>query len=592
AQLDGLPLALELAAAQLRLLSLDALFGRLATRIPELVGGPRDAPARQRTMRLAIAWSYDMLTVDEAAVFRRIAVFVGGCTQEAAVAVCNAVGGAATVSHALASLMDKSLVQCQEQEPDVSRFTMLEVVREYAWERLVAHDEAAAVARDHALYFLTLAESTAPDLMGARTARSLRRLEEDHANLRAALRWTQQSGEGATGLRIAAALWRFWQGRGYLREGREWLELMLARTADTGEDVARARIEALIGAGMLAMRQGEVASAMALLTEGLARAYALGDPALIADALNALGYVALSREAFVQARVRYEEALALYRTLDDPWCIATALGNLANVAQRLGDNRGAVALCEESLHIHRTLRDEYALGFVLTTFGTALGFLGEIPRARGALIETLTMRQRLGDRAGIAVSLLCLGNLAMRIGQSAEAAAYFEESVAIGQEIGSHRTVGYALRGLGDSARARNCPGDAIRWYAQTLREIQYLRVPSILIRECERLIALAHELGQHERVAPLLAATHALRDSSAGNPPSLLTAQALLPVQARAALCDAAFAATWDAEAAGSLDRAIDAVLASPTDQDVCILATHSSLDPSPTWKGEGKEF
>jgi len=509
ARLDGLPLALELAAARLRHLSPDTLLARLERQLPALAEGPRDAPARHRTMAAAIAWSYDLLTADEAAMFRRLAVFVGGCTEAAAVAVC---GGDDTerVTRALASLVDKSLVQLSTPG-ETARYGMLETVREYAGEQLARHGEGAATAQRHARYFLALAEATAPDLIGARTATSLALLEAEHDNLRAALRWARERGDGTTGLRMAAALWRFWQGHGYLHEGREWLEAMLALTGDT-PDVADVRGKAMLGAGMLAMRQSDMGRATALFTEGLALAERLDDHLLAAGMRNSLGNVASYRGEPAQARSHFEDALAAYRAIGMEWGTGIVLNNLSRVEHDLGAYDRACVLAEESVSIHAALGDSYALAHALTMLGVACGARGEQARAHAALSRGLALRQHIGDAQGITISLLQLGNLALCTDDSIAAGRYYAQSITAGEAVGDHGTTGYALRGLGDVARARGAPDEAAEWYARALRELQHVNAPALLLRECERVIAFAREHARYAEAVRLLRVVRALR--------------------------------------------------------------------------------
>jgi len=256
--LDGLPLAIELAASRIALLPPQALLARLERRLSLLIAGAHDLPRRQRTLRAAIAWSYDLLAADERALFARLGIFVGGCTLEAAEAVCRAACGAAgdrrdTELDGLASLMDKSLLRMAAAGQGEPRFGMLETIREYALERLAARGDEEESRRRHAGYYLALAEAAEPELTGPTQGMWLERLEHEGDNLRAALRWTRESGEIETGLRLAGALWRFWYTRGYQREGRGWLEGLLALAATgPGAPSKAARAKAFNAAGVLA----------------------------------------------------------------------------------------------------------------------------------------------------------------------------------------------------------------------------------------------------------------------------------------------------------------------------------------------------
>ncbi|MDQ3525467.1 MAG: hypothetical protein M3451_10505 [Chloroflexota bacterium] len=295
-RLDGLPLAIELAAARIRTLRPDALLARLERRLPLLTGGARDAPARQRTMRDAIAWSQDLLTPDEQVLFRRLAIFVGGCTMEAAEAVVTAVdGGADTVLDGITSLLDKSLVRLESDPDGEPRYRMLETVREFGLEQLAASGEEAHVRGAHATYFLALAEKLRPMIDSADGIPTLRRLEAEHDNLRAAVTWALSRHEPELALRLTGALWKFWLVRGHLREGRRWLDSALALPATAS---AAARMEALYGASGIARVLGDLEGAEATVQDLLRSANAAGDARNIARAQFALGLISASDEDY------------------------------------------------------------------------------------------------------------------------------------------------------------------------------------------------------------------------------------------------------------------------------------------------------
>jgi hypothetical protein len=308
-RLDGL--ALELAAAWAPLLPPGALLARLERRLPLLAGGPPDLPARQRTMRDALAWSYDLLDPAEQRQFRRLAVFAGGCGLDAAAAVCadgdNDWGGerdGQALLRGLAALVDKSLLRREAADSAEPRLVMLETIREYGLERLEEGGEAEALRRRHAAYYLALAEHAARGLGGPDQITWAARLERDRDNLRAALAWARDRGDGALGRRLVAALWRFWSARGHVREGRRWLDQMLGMpVADRGvaEDL-RVRANALVGAALLALEGGAVDEAARASAGGLALARAHGSPRDLADALNAAGLIRASRASTPRRR--------------------------------------------------------------------------------------------------------------------------------------------------------------------------------------------------------------------------------------------------------------------------------------------------
>ena len=298
-RLEGLPLAIELAAARTRLLPPPDLLARLDRRLPVLAGGLHDLPGRQRTMRDAIAWSYDLLDEPEQALFRRMCVFTGGCTLEAAEAVCADGAGGPPVLDGLTSLAASSLLQ-QHETPAARadgprggpRVTMLETIREYGSEQLSAHSEAAAIGQRHAAYYLALAEEAAIVLTGPEAASGLARLDDEHDNLRAALRWARERGDRVTALRLAGALWRFWAQRGHLSEGRRWFTEAFALPGDAGPVPAATQVNWLVGAARLAMDQAAFDEAAGYTDQAVALASGHADPADQATALNTRGLLA------------------------------------------------------------------------------------------------------------------------------------------------------------------------------------------------------------------------------------------------------------------------------------------------------------
>jgi predicted ATPase len=294
ARLDGLPLAIELAAARIKLLSPQALLARLDRRLQLLTGGAHDLPERQRTLRNTIEWSYELLHVEEQRLFRRLAAFVGGCQLSAAEALCRALGEEVpTVFEGITSLIDKSLLQQVEQEEDESRLLMLETIREYGLERLEASGEAEAMRRQHATFFLAMAEEAYPKAHSAEQSTWLRRLEADHDNLRAALRWTLERQEAQMGLRLGGALHTFWKACNHDSEGRSWLAQVLAQPGAKARTIARAK--ALRGLGLLAFTQGDFPEAHRLLEESVSVGREMGAAGKfdLANALHRLAQVAL-----------------------------------------------------------------------------------------------------------------------------------------------------------------------------------------------------------------------------------------------------------------------------------------------------------
>ncbi len=471
-RLDGLPLAIELAAARVKLLPPKALLDRLERRLGVLTGGAQDLPARQQTMRATIAWGHDLLSDEEQALFRRLAAFAGGFTLEAVEAVCD-LGESLDALDGLTALADGSLVQetdgstpKRELEP---RITILETIREYALERLEASAEAGDVRTRHASYFLALAEAAEPALIGPEQGAWLSRLDADHSNLRAALGWAADGGEVETLTRLAGALWRFWDIRGHLSEGRNWLERALAASSP---EPSAARAKTLNGAGNLALSQGDLARAATLLEEGLSLFRELGDMAGVATSLSHLGLLAYYRGDLARAAILHEEGLTLVRQLGDTAGIARSLNNLGMVAQEQGDLARAEVLYAECLALDRALGDPSGIASSLGNLGLVAQFQGDLDRAATLHAEGLAQFQELGDTAGIARSLNYLATVAQEQGDIFRAAALYEQSLALDRALGYPESIVCSLEGLAATAVVGQ-PARAARLYgaAAALRE-------------------------------------------------------------------------------------------------------------------------
>lgn len=568
-RLDGLPLAIELAAARVGSLSPAALLARMDRTLGVLTGGARDLPARQRTLRDTIAWSEELLAPEEQALFRRLAVFAGGGTLEAVEVVgADIVDGAdpssrgagppsgEPLAEALGALVEAHLVRRAEVEtvtaatgapegassaaptaPPPSawglaggglagtrqagfgpagddhtvageaegepRYRLLETIRAYAWERLEASGEAAAIRRRHAAHYLARAEEAATALSGPAQATWLARLERDHDNLRAALAWAHESGDAARGLRLAGALWPFWQRHSHLAEGRRWLEgfLIAASGAEDMEDVGtpEVRATALTGAAwlahdqddfaaadrfftqglalyrtlgqrgrvaeMLAHRavmargQGQYDRALTLMEESLALARAAGDHAATAFALFRTGVITRERGAYDQARGAYAEALAAYRARGDQSGVAFALLGLSDVARDEGDVAGVETFATESVARCRALGRHWGTAFALNNLGLAAALQGDLPRADALMEEALALFRRHGIQGGVVELLITRGQVACDGGAYAAARALLTEGLAQGWPAGPHWLV---ATGLEELARVAVAGGDAV----------------------------------------------------------------------------------------------------------------------------------
>ena len=489
-RLEGLPLAIELAAARTRLLPPAALLDRLGRRLPVLAGGLHDLPARQQTMRDAIAWSYELLDEPEQALFRRMCVFTGGCTLDAAEVICADESDAAAVLDGLTTLMASSLLRLDVTaapgqaavpgrtavpgqpaapgQPDLRpaagapRVTMLETIREYGAERLDEHCEAAPIGQRHAAYYLALAEEAAAALAGPAAAGWLARLDAEHDNLRAALRWALDRGDRVTALRLAGALWRFWAQRGHLSEGRRWFTEAFALPGDASPAAPAAQVNWLIGAARLAMDQAAFDEASAYCEQAAALAREHGDAADQAAALNTAGLLARALNRYADSAHAHQAALPLARAAADRGGTATALLGLAYAAMFTGDAIRAGALAEESLAEARESGDQLILAQVLFFLGWVASNGAGFERARVLATEALSLFTTLGDTGGRAEALFVLGTVEVYSARYQEAAGFFTDSLKQHRDHGAEPItardlggLGTALLNLGDLPRAR-----------------------------------------------------------------------------------------------------------------------------------------
>ena len=439
-RLDGLPLAIELAAARVRMLTAAQIGQHLDDRFRLLSGGCRTAPPRRRTLRATLDWSHDLLSAPERALFRRLAVFAGGWTLEAAEAVGAGRGAPAeTVLDLLTRLVDRSLVEV-DAAPVVARYRLLETVREYARERLAAGGEADAVRRRHARHFLALAEAAAPALTGGERGRWLQRLAADHDNLRAALSWcwaeTAPPGRRATGARLAAALEWFWSLRGHLSEGRDWLE-RAAAAAPAGRET---RASAAHGAGTLAWLQGDYGAARAHLEASLAVWRARGDARRAAFALHGLGVIAFRQGDADGAQARHAESAALFRARADRSGTAWALNALGHLALERGDVAGAERCLEESLGLYRALGDAWGMAWSHGLLGEVAAARGDLSGARARYAAGLAGLRESGDRWGLSVLLDATAALAAARAQPGRALRLAGAAAALRAAIGLTRS--------------------------------------------------------------------------------------------------------------------------------------------------------
>jgi predicted ATPase/class 3 adenylate cyclase len=473
ARLDGLPLAIELAAARVKLLPPQALLERLKLEYDHrqivLTGLVRDRPVRHQTLHSAIGWSYRLLKPLEQRLFAQLAVFSGGFALDAAEAVCTAGSDEGSgVLEGVASLIDKSLLRQEEELVREPRFRMLETIREYALEQLKAAGELETMQSQLADVLLGLAERAEPELTGPEQVIWLDQLEKEHDNLRAVLKWCAETGALESSLRLGGALWRFWSTRGYLGEGLRWLDAALAQAARPTRVLAKA----LNGAANLAREQGDYDKAKRLHEQGLAASREQDDRRGTAEALNNLGLIALYQGQHGAAQQYCGEGLALFREIDDKGGVAGALNNLGNLARERGDAERAAALHKESLALRRGLGDKRGVALSLNNLANVVLNQGDHRRAAALHEESLALRRELGDRAGVATSLNNLGNVARARGDYRAARAGYEESLAVRRDLGDKRRVAAALNNLGIFERDQ---GDRER-AAALLRESLSLR--------------------------------------------------------------------------------------------------------------------
>jgi len=506
-----LPLAIELAAARIKLLPPKALLTRLANRLKILTGGAKDLPARQRTLRGAIEWSYDLLDEGEKTLLARLSVFSGGRTLDAVEAVCDAEGNLPLDSlEGVSSLLDKSLLRQEEGLEGEPRFVMLETIHEFAREKLEQSGEAEGTRRLHAEYFLALAKEAEPELVGQDQVAWLDRLEAEHDNFRAALSWSLERedtelGLRELGLRLAGALWWFWYVRGHWREGRRWCEEGLQR-ADAAPQLVRAR--ALLGAGGLM--------------------YKLGDLEMSVE--------------------RLERSLALYRQSGDSQGAATCLGYLGSTANDLGDWERAEALLEESLALARNSGGSWVICYVLDELEYTVGMQGDLERAKALGEESLALARESGDINSAASANNNAAFLAMLGGDYQRAQTLFEESLELirihrnrASEAVALNNLGLLSLILGDHARTMSLSSESLRLCEEVLD-------PLGVTVSLDTLAAVSGERGEVRRAARLWGAAEALREAI-GIPQPSEDKRMLEPFLegARSRLDEAAFQAAWE---------------------------------------------
>ncbi|MFT4041451.1 MAG: tetratricopeptide repeat protein, partial [Thermomicrobiales bacterium] len=545
-RLDGLPLAIELAAARVTLLPPAALLARLARPLPLLTGGPRDAPSRQQTMRAAIAWSADLLPPETRRLYARLGAFPASfslpAAQSVAAAVANAPGDddpALALLEGLEDLLHKHLLRRAGTDPAAPRFAMLTVIREYAAELLASADDAPLVRARHALFYAGLADQLAPLLTGAGAATALAALEEEHPNLRAALARQLAAGEGDMALRLTGALWRFWWQRGHLSEGRTWLAQALA--APAGGD-ASARAAALDADGVLAFAQGNFAAAGERHTEALNLARRSDDAAAAARALLNLGTLADEQGQTAEAARYLEEALVASRAAGDARAVAVALANLGQVAMSLADYPRAAALLNESALAFRNLGDARSEAAILANLGLMSLMAGDAAAAQRCHAAALSAFEELGDAPALATETLNLGHALQHLGDWDAAESLMHDARRRFADMDDRSGLAFADLHLGKLALLRGDHNRAEQRLTLALRAAEEIGDWVAAAESLEGMAMLLGDTGIPQRAAQALGAAEALRESLEVPLPAI-HAPAL-------AQCTAALAAALDLEA------------------------------------------
>jgi predicted ATPase/DNA-binding XRE family transcriptional regulator len=555
-RLDGIPLALELAAARVRMLTPGQIAARLDDRLRLLTRGSPGAPARQQTLRAALDWSYDLLSEEERRLLVRVSVFAGGCDLDAAEAVCadDAITPDPMID-LLTDLVDKSLVVV-DYRGEAVRYRLLETVREYAAERLAASGEAEAVQVRLAGWAVELAERAASDVSGLDQADLHNQLEAEHDNLRAVLQWTLSHNQVALGVQIAVALSAFWRRRGHLVEGREWLERLLRQGGGLPPAIhARAQHRA----GSLARYQGDFPAATVYLETALALYREVEDQGGICDALNLLGGIARERSEWAVAEDHFEECLSIARTLDDRGRIANALSGLGVVARWQGRLEVAQVHYEEVLEINRSQGDLSSVATDLNNLARIAQMSGDLHRARAGFEEALAIFRRLGNKFPTDLLLSSLAEVVRRLGDLPTARRHAEEALALALEIGDRLGVAYAYtcltpiaRELGDLATAWACA-------TANLELARDVNNPQRVVPALWQAAACAQVTGQATYAVRLFSAVTALVTAT-NYPlgPSLEQERAAYLAALGATLDDDAFAAAWAEGRAMTADDAV----------------------------------
>ncbi len=549
-RLDGLPLAIELAAANSKLLSPKALLAQMDRRLDMGARGLRDVPARQQTIHNSIEWSYSLLNTTEQRLFQRLSIFANGCTLHAVEAICTETGERAiSVLDRVASLVDKSLLlSLKHVEGGEPRIAMLETIREYGMKCLVESGELEGIQRKHAHYYLAIAEEAEPELAGANKKDWLQRLELEHQNLRAALNWAlaYTGEEEEIALRLGSALWRFWQVRGHLSEGRKALVQALEHHKATTPSL---RAKVLNAAGVLTGLQGSYDQAEMMCGESLTVFRKLGDKQGIASSLNFLGQVATWKSDYVRAHVLAEEALAISRELEDKLGIIATLTTLATASFNEGDYAKTYAFAKESEVLSREIGSLEGIARSLWLLALIRFFQDDPTKAHSLLTESLALSKELDDKRGIADALVILAYITFFRGEHDRMGSLLEEALALHRVVGDLRGIALGLYGQGWMALNQGDFGTARSRYEESLALLLQLGHQWFITLCIEGLAYTASVQAQWIRAAHLWGVAHTLRETiHAAVPPILAVRYERIVAKVRVHLGEAVFATAFAA--------------------------------------------
>jgi predicted ATPase/DNA-binding CsgD family transcriptional regulator len=570
-RLDGLPLAIELAAARIKSLPPAALLDRMERRLPLLSGGWRDLPMRQQTMRDAIGWSYDLLDDTSQRTFRRLGVFVGGFTLEAADEMLAGLPEPIDTLDQLTALIEQSLLRQRPSLDGTPRFQMLETVREYACDRLDAARETDAALRCHAEIFLALAEAAEPEITGPNQAAWLDRLDREQDNIRAALDWSIEQHEIDIATRIGAAIWLYWRRRGYLPEGRAQLDRILALAP--GPDATEARCIVRTGAGVLAMYQGDYDRALQQASIALEHWRQRGNQKWIGRTLLCLAIVALYRDDYANARTLGEESFTAFAAIEDRWGTGRLLMHLGMIAWVQGRHTEGVAYYEDALTQLRQVGDTPGIFDVLIEIGKGASDDGDLARARGIFEEALTLASSANDTDSRSAALTELGVVALRSGDHHRATELLLQATALAQQNGDRRQLAYLAAHLGDVEFVRGAIGSAAIRYAEALALFLPMGNRVGIAQSLEAIGRCAASLGERTPAVRLLAASAAMFDAIGATPPPARE-PAVAIESIRPSLSSDEFTHAWNEGQSLAPEQAADDALA---------LAAVLSTDPAP---------